>query len=60
MKFLTDEEILALWFAMPGRIGPVSEVLEFARQVEQAAAKEVIANAKDTLQWMDKATKEKA
>lgn len=53
MKFLTDQEIIDLYFGTSGRFGPAGEVVEFARQIEEKVSKEVLANAKDSLKWMN-------
>lgn len=52
MKFLTDQEIIALYFKTSGRFGPAGEIVKFAREVEALVSREVLAETKASLKWM--------
>lgn len=57
MKFLTEEEVVRMYFESSGRFGPAGEVVKFAEQLEARLEHIIMAEVKATLKWIGKESK---
>lgn len=51
MKFLTREQVIALYFKSSGRFGPADDIVDFAGEIEELIVKAYSKEIIDTAKW---------